>query len=85
MSEENHKKAEEALRAYVLWKVYVLYHIPFKYFLPNCPEHEHLGTLAEELDSKGHIQLDRDRNPCCLSGEEPAVSDAVLSGRLSEE
>ena len=55
-----------ALDDYVMESMYVLRHIPTKYFLE---EDGHLfPVMAKELSEKGCIYLDRDGQPCCLTG-----------------
>ena len=49
-----------------MWR---LWHVPFKYHLPNVAGGE---QLYRELNEKGYIDLDRDGEPACLSGK-PAV------------
>jgi hypothetical protein len=55
-----------ALTDYTVESMYVLRHIPTKYFLE---EDGHLfPVMAKELNEKGCIYLDRDGQPCCLTG-----------------
>lgn len=68
---------EEAADTINLWtrkKMWTLWHIPFKYYLP--PEKEpttELEQLYRELATHGEIALDRSGEPCCLSGRRPAL------------
>lgn len=66
------KEACDAINEFTRWQMYRLYHIPARYFL-NPDLQEHLQPLADELGKHGYIDLDRDGQPCCLSGNTPVL------------
>ncbi len=72
------RDAAAAVGNYTRMKMYRLWHIPNRYFIPptdpaKLPEYEEtFSKLVTELNRAGCIDLDRDGEPACLSGK-PAV------------
>lgn len=69
------KEASDALSLWTRKRMWTLWHIPFKYYLPDNRGQtlSDLERLYAELATHGEIALDRSGEPCCLSGRRPAL------------
>jgi len=79
----NETEAVAAITEAVREEMHRLRHIPTRYFIAGVDPiagtkeqkqaaRDALLKLDSELDSKGFIDLDKDGEPCCLSGNPPA-------------
>ena len=66
------KKNMNAISDWVRQRIYVLHHIPTKYFLPG--HDAAFSQLVVELNARGCIHLDKDGEPCVLSGQPPVIA-----------
>lgn len=69
---------QPALRAvndFTRRKMFRLYHIPAKYIFSGDTEARSL--LTKELGQQGYISLDREGEPCVLSGNPPAYNPST--------
>ena len=67
-------KAAEAVALYTCEKMWVLYHIPMRYYIPGCEPPEFLTQMYRELDQQGRVLLDAGGRPCCITGRQPKLA-----------
>jgi hypothetical protein len=78
LDSEVKEQAQQAINDYTRHQLYSALHIPAKYILdaaaPPFADPEDLAVrrlkrLCDEMEERGLIRLDKDGEPCCLSGE----------------